>query len=117
MLKAFTAAFLVVSAASTALATTASRHDGTWSVSLVTKEGKCDPTLSSQIQVREGRVNESMLFARIVGAVNGNGAVNLQVVRGSEAMNASGKIAGARGAGSWTAPSRNCSGSWTAVRA
>lgn len=94
-----------------------SRHDGTWSVSLVTKAGNCDPSLSSQIQVREGRVNESMLFAKIIGAVNASGLVNLHVVRGSDSMNASGKISGARATGSWTAPSRNCSGSWTAVKA
>jgi len=115
-------ALLLAAAFSSALvaaapAFAASQHDGTWSVSLVTKAGDCDPSVSSSITVRQGRVNENLLVARIVGGVNSNGAVSLQVVRGSDSMNARGKISGTVASGSWTAPTKNCSGSWTAVRA
>ena len=93
------------------------RHDGVWAVSLFTEQGSCDSTSSSRINVRDGRVNENLLVASITGAVNPNGAVALRVTRGSDAMTAQGRIRGSRASGSWTSVSRNCSGSWTAVRA
>ena len=91
-------------------------HDGVWSVSLVTRSGDCDRSVASQIQVREGRVNENLLFARIVGSVGGNGAVSLQVLRGGDSLNARGTVSGTRGSGSWTSPSKNCTGIWTAMK-
>lgn len=113
---AFVAA-VISSAAVVSPVAAASQHDGTWSVSLVTKEGDCDPSVKSRIEVRQGRVDENLLVARIVGGVTQKGAVSLQVVRGGDSMVARGKINGEMASGSWTSPSKNCSGSWSAVKA
>jgi hypothetical protein len=120
MLRQRSVMLVAASAFAATVASTASiagePHDGVWSVSLITQSGECDPSLASQIQIRDGRINENLLFARIVGNVNGNGAVSLQVVRGGHALSARGKVNGMRASGSWTAPSKNCMGSWTAEK-
>lgn len=116
MLRQFSVALVVASMLAIPHAIAADSHDGVWSVSLVTKSGECDPSLASQIKIRDGRINENLLFARIVGSVNGSGTVSLQVVRGGESLSAHGKVNGMRASGSWTAPSKNCTGSWTAQK-
>ncbi len=119
MPKAYAALFAAAfsSAAVVSAPALASQHDGTWAVSLVTKAGDCDPSVRSRIEVRQGRVDENLIVARIVGGVNSNGAVSLQVLRGSDSLNARGRISGAVATGSWSSPSKNCSGSWSAVKA
>ena len=93
-----------------------SDNDGTWIVSLLTQKGDCDRSISSQVRVRDGRIEEQRLFASITGGIAPTGAVALKVVRGSEAITASGTISGQQARGSWISPSRNCSGNWTAMR-
>ena len=108
--------FLAASILAPAAVSAGGDHDGVWSVSMVTKSGDCDRSLASRIQLREGRVDQNLLFARIVGGVNSNGSVALHVLRGADSMTAKGRIVGARASGSWSAPGKNCSGSWTAFK-
>ena len=114
-------AFLVMSiAASIALispfARAQSDNDGAWAVSLLTHKGDCDRSINSSVRVRDGRIEEQSLFARITGAIDPTGTVSLKVVRGSDTIAARGMVTGLQARGSWTAPSRNCSGSWIAMR-
>ncbi len=115
MFKQAAAALLFASMLSPA-AQAGGSYDGVWSVSLLTKSGDCDRSVVSQIQIRDGRVNENLLYARIVGNIGGNGVVSLQVVRGNDSLNAYGTVDGTRASGSWTAAGRNCTGSWTALK-
>ncbi len=91
-------------------------NDGTWAVTLITQSGDCDPSVSSKIQVRDGQINENGLFARINGGIDDAGRVALQVVRGADNIAARGTVKGVQARGSWSSPSRNCSGSWMAMR-
>lgn len=93
-----------------------SNADGTWAVTLVTQKGDCAPSLSSQIQVRDGRVERQSLFLNVSGDIGASGNVALRVVRGSDAISASGSVRGENARGVWSSPTSNCSGSWTAMR-
>lgn len=113
----FSISLVTASVAAIAPSLAGTPHDGVWTVSLVTKAGDCSRSLSSRIEVREGRVSKNLLLARISGAINTSGFVSLRVSGTSEAMNAQGKVEGEQASGSWTSASRNCSGTWTATRA
>jgi len=90
--------------------------DGIWAVTMNTQQGECDRTLSSKIQVRNGKVDENGLFAHINGSVDDSGRVILQVVRGSDSISAHGIVTGQQGHGLWNSPTSNCFGYWTAMR-
>ena len=112
----FFAASLAASSAASSLASTQSSNDGVWAVTMNTQQGECDRTVSSTIQVRNGHVDENGLFARISGSVDDAGKVTLQVARGSDSISARGTVTGQQGQVSWSSPTRNCFGNWTAMR-
>jgi hypothetical protein len=87
---------------------------GTYAVTLRTEKGSCDETLSWKIGVREGRIAKGGLFVKMSGAVNDGGVVSLVVMSGRDVLTAAGKLSLAGGAGTWTSPSRSCSGRWSA---
>jgi len=100
----------------TPLAHAQSDNDGTWAVTIVTQQGDCDRSLSSSIRVSNGRIDEQGLFARISGGIDESGSVALQVVRGSDKIAARGTVTGQQARGAWNSQSRNCAGTWMAMR-
>lgn len=98
-------------------ANAASRYDGTWSVSLVTKQGGCDAGYSWNVAVTDGRIDNSSLFGQLAGFVDGNGNVSLKASNGSGMLLASGTIRGTGGSGTWLSYGNRCSGQWHATRA
>ena len=87
---------------------------GTYAVTLRTEKGSCDETVSWKVGVRQGRIATGGLFVKMSGAVDQGGGVSLIVRSGRDVLTAAGKLSTAGGAGTWTSPSRSCSGRWVA---
>jgi hypothetical protein len=91
--------------------------DGTWSVLIVTEQGKCDRAYRYPVRISNGSVGyagESSF--NVSGSVGANGAVTVMVSRGSQRAKGSGQLAASNGSGHWVAGSGECSGTWTAER-
>lgn len=91
--------------------------NGRYVVTLVTDTGSCKAKINWSVGVVDGRIDERGLFARTTGQVNAKGEVALKVVKGSETLAASGRLSDSGGNGTWTSPSRDCSGRWQAAKA
>lgn len=91
-------------------------YTGRYAVTLVTDTGTCEAKINWSVGVVDGRIDESGLFVRTTGQVNAKGQVALKVVKGSETLAASGHLSHQGGTGTWTSPSRDCSGRWQAAK-
>ena len=100
-------------AAVPAVAGSAGRYDGNWSLSVVTEKGSCDAyrwtivVSGNQLQ----RINELPVDAS--GAIDSRGQASFLV---ASVVKASGQMREASGSGTWDAPSKACSGRWQAAR-
>jgi len=91
--------------------------DGTWSVLIVTEQGKCDRAYRYPVRISKGSVGYAGEASfNVSGNVGANGAVTVTVSRGSQSARGTGHLSGNGGAGRWTAGSGECSGTWTAER-
>ena len=91
--------------------------DGTWSVLIVTEQGKCDRAYRYPVRIANGAVGYAGEASfNVSGSVGANGAVTVTVSRGSQSAKGTGQLSGTTGSGRWTAGSGECSGSWTAER-
>jgi len=91
--------------------------DGTWSVLIVTEQGKCDRAYRYPVRIANGAVGYAGEASfNVSGSVGANGAVTVTVSRGSQSAKGTGQLSGNGGSGRWTAGSGECSGSWTAER-
>ena len=91
--------------------------DGTWSVLIVTQQGKCDRAYRYPVRISNGSVGYAGDASfNVSGNVGANGAVTVTVSRGSQSAKGIGQLSGNGGSGRWTAGSGECSGSWTAER-
>src|SRR5215210_7318764 len=91
--------------------------DGTWSVLIVTEQGKCDRAYRYPVRISNGLVGYAGEAAfNVSGKVGANGAVTVTVSRGSQSASGSGQLSGNGGGGRCTAGSGECSGTWTAER-
>lgn len=91
--------------------------DGSWSVLIVTEQGKCDRAYRYPVKIENGSVGYAGNAAFTVsGKVGPNGAVIVTVSRGSQSANGTGQMSATDGSGRWTAGSGDCSGTWTAER-
>jgi hypothetical protein len=93
------------------------KFDGTWSVSLVANGGLCGSGTSSTLMVQNGAVRAGGAGVSVSGQVGPSGSVSLALQKSGVQGNASGKLSGASGSGSWSVWSLGCSGHWTARRA
>ena len=92
-------------------------YDGTWSVLIVTQQGKCDRAYRYPVRISNGLVGYAGEASfNVSGTVGANGAVTVTVSRGSQSAKGTGRMSGSDGAGTWTAGSGECSGTWTAER-
>jgi hypothetical protein len=106
-------AVLAVPAASHAATT----YDGGWSVEVITDKGSCDRAYRFPVRVENGRITYTGQAATTAtGGVTGRGQVKARFVHGQDMLDATGRLFAERGAGSWTSPSRQCSGRWNAER-
>lgn len=94
--------------------------NGTWRIQLVTDAGSCDGSYSYAVAVQDG---EARLLAgaddsatTVTGGVGGNGMVSLVLTRSIATANASGRLKGNAGSGTWRLDALGCSGRWTAAR-
>ena len=91
--------------------------DGTWSVLIVTEQGKCDRAYRYPVRISNGSVGYAGEASfNVSGSVGANGAVTVTVSRGSQSAKGTGQLSANGGSGRWTAGSGECSGSWTAER-
>ena len=90
---------------------------GRYAVTLLTDTGACDARLSWSVGIVDGQIAETGLFVRASGQVSARGQVALRVVKGAETLSASGHMTDQGGNGTWTSPSRDCSGRWLAAKA
>lgn len=94
----------------------AENFDGKWAVQMKTEKGSCDPAVSTTLGVQGGRIEEAGLIISARGTVDARGQVSVQVSGGGDTMAARGVLARNAGSGTWTSPSRQCSGRWSASR-
>jgi hypothetical protein len=87
-------------------------YDGTWSVTIVTNTGGCEPTASSTLTVTEGRI--SAAGANVSGSIGREGLVRVSI----NGAYANGQLSGNAGSGKWNGASAGipCSGRWHASR-
>src|SRR6201985_3640076 len=87
-------------------------YDGTWSVTIVTKSGGCEPTASSTLTVTEGKI--SAAGANVSGSIGREGLVRVSI----NGAYANGQLSGNAGSGKWNGASAGipCSGRWQATR-
>ena len=91
--------------------------DGTWSVLIVTEQGKCDRAYRYPVRIENGSVGYAGSASFTVsGKVGAKGEVTVTVARGSQSANGTGRMSETDGSGVWTAGSGDCSGTWTAER-
>lgn len=109
------AAFALATVATTVPSLARTSFDGTWSVSIITEKGECDRGYRYPIAISDGVLaNAGSSSFDISGKVAANGAITVRVAHGDQAAIGHGRLAGAGGAGQWTAGS--CAGTWTAER-
>lgn len=104
------AALFTVAAAAPAFA--GHPYDGQWNVTVVTKNGNCEPSTSSTLTISEGRV--SAPGAAISGTIGREGLVRVSI----NGAYANGQLSGNSGSGKWNGASAGvpCSGRWEASR-
>ena len=105
--------------AATALTATpgfaAPRHDGVWSVSIVTTKGDCIASYRYPMLISNGTLaNGGAIAIDVSGKVAASGAIQVRVSSGDKSAVGHGRLAGNIGSGLWSGMS--CSGSWTAER-
>lgn len=106
-----------IAAASLSPAAASPKHDGRWTVQLVTDQGWCG-THQWQIGVRGGRVTDiGAPGATANGRIDANGRVSLQIAKGTDVLQTSGVINEKGGGGAWVLPNRSCTGRWVASKA
>jgi hypothetical protein len=109
-------AFVII-AATCDIAAARSAYDGSWSLSIVTERGSCDPTYNFLVNIANGIVSHPNL-AKLKGRVASGGAVRVSVSAGGKSASGSGRLSQSAGRGRWTgySGSNRCSGHWTAQR-
>jgi hypothetical protein len=91
--------------------------EGRWNVTIFTQSGPCDQSYLVPLEVSAGQI----IYRGTVGlsgggTVSANGAVRTNFSRQGDTLSATGRLSGNGGSGTWTAPQRNCRGTWTASR-
>lgn len=115
-LSAFALAALAVPA------TSATRFDGTWSLTAVTTKGHCG-VIPVAMAITRGRISATggsfaLYPIRLSGRVGRSGGTSLKAITGPRIAWGKGRFGYLQGKGTWhgTGPSGLCSGVWTATR-
>jgi len=114
---AFAILAIAIPAAAAPIAAGKQSLDGTWSVLIVTEQGKCDRAYRYPVRISNGSVGYAGEASfNVSGSVGANGAVTVTVSKGNQSAKGTGQLSANSGSGRWTAGSGECSGSWTAER-
>ncbi len=110
-------AAVLATCAVTASARAAERHNGTWSVELVTDSGLCNARYTYAVAIRDGEVRALSGGAgtQVSGRVAPDGTVGISVANATATGTGTGRLDGTRGSGTWSVSSL-CTGRWTARR-
>jgi len=96
------------------------KHDGIWHVQLATDSGTCDASASYSIAVENGSVRyipgPGSSPATVSGRIGPDGTVDLDIRRSIAKADASGRLRGKSGSGTWQLAMLGCSGRWTAQK-
>ena len=93
--------------------------DGSWSVTISTRSGPCDPQYRFGVRIVNGNITyEGGGAANARGRVSPNGTVTVSVSSGPQAATGQGRLSRDYGTGSWRGqgPGGVCSGAWQAWR-
>ena len=96
--------------------------DGPWAVTIMTESGSCDPAYRYAVVVADGKVisdvNESSGTIDISGKVDAGGRVSVNVRRGEQRADGTGRLSDSGGTGTWTGKfsTAACTGRWEAKR-
>ncbi|MDQ8726697.1 hypothetical protein [Bradyrhizobium sp. LHD-71] len=107
-------AFAVSVIITAGIAPASASYDGTWTVSIVTTRGVCEPGMALPIQISDGRVASGHSQVGVSGRVAQGGGITVTVIQGLKRAFGRGKLAEASGSGTWRGGP--CSGTWTATR-
>ncbi|MDF3063600.1 MAG: hypothetical protein K0S06_3709 [Microvirga sp.] len=112
--------FSAIAVGATAVAAAPGDFGGRWAVRMVTDSGVCEASYNYVIAVEEGgRVRyipqDSDPAPSVSGSVGADGAVSLDIRKSIARVNATGRLKGASGSGSWRLPGL-CTGRWTASK-
>jgi hypothetical protein len=101
----------------TSVAHARSAYDGSWDLVFVTQTGSCDPTYNFTVNVSDGIVTHPNLV-RFKGYVAKSGSVHASVTVQDKFASGSGRFFETSGRGRWSgrAAGARCSGYWTAQR-
>jgi hypothetical protein len=103
-----------------AFAASSDRNDGTWSVQMVTDSGLCDRTYGYSIAIENGNVRYLLAPGdsptTVSGRIGPDGAVDLDIRRSIAKVDATGRLNGKSGSGTWTLGMLGCTGRWTAQK-
>jgi hypothetical protein len=103
-----------------AFAASSDRNDGTWSVQMVTDSGLCDRTYGYSIAIENGNVRYLLAPGdsptTVSGRIGPDGAVDLDIRRSIAKVDATGRLNGKSGSGTWTLGMLGCRGRWTAQK-
>jgi type 1 fimbria pilin len=107
-----TSAFAAAALATAPAFAESNAYDGLWNVTVVTKSGSCEPTVSSTLTVTGGNVSAG--GAAVSGKVGREGLVRVSI----NGAYANGQLNGKTGSGKWNGASAGvpCSGRWEASR-
>ncbi|WP_230530167.1 hypothetical protein [Microvirga roseola] len=99
--------------------TAAATFDGPWRVEIKTRRGGCDPLYRYYVVVDNGQVRVRSMsgqLGRAAGRISENGRVLSRIGNASDPVEIRGRLKRSTGGGTWHAPTRGCSGVWTAAR-
>ena len=92
-------------------------YNGRWQIFATTDRGQCARLFRFKVRVNKGKaymVGRSVNGAQT--AIGARGDVLISYVKGRDVINASGRLKGSKGWGSWTYPTYRCTGQWRAER-
>ena len=112
--RAIAGAFVACAIFAASVVPAAASFDGSWTVSIVTTKGVCDPGMALPIQISDGRVASAISQVGVSGRVAQGGSITVTVIQGIKRAFGIGKLADASGSGTWRGGP--CSGTWTATR-
>jgi hypothetical protein len=96
------------------------RFDGSWGIQVLTERGECDPVYRYYIVIRNNAVHVKSMTGEVspevAGRINPSGRIDTRIGAADDPVGIRGKLEGAAGSGSWTAPARGCAGRWVAER-
>ena len=97
------------------------RYDGSWAIAIMTERGPCAPLYRYYVDVEGETVQlRSMTGATAqsaAGLVRPDGRINVTLGgQADDSVSVKGRLGTATGAGTWSAPTRGCTGRWNAAK-